>query len=66
MECVHRKDGSRPFGPPDVIRIVLISYNVVFLEVANQPPCHAFDVETSSSCVQKKQYVRAVGNSICK
>jgi hypothetical protein len=29
--------------PPDVIRIVFISYNVVFLGVANQPPCHALE-----------------------
>jgi hypothetical protein len=42
-ECVHRKYGRRPIGPHDVIRIVLVSYNVVFLWVANQPPCHALE-----------------------
>jgi hypothetical protein len=42
-KCIHRTYGRRPIGPPDVIRIVLISYNVVFLGVANRPPCHAFE-----------------------
>ena len=42
-ECIHITHGRRPIGPPDVIRIVFISYNVVFLGVANQPPCHALE-----------------------
>ncbi len=42
-ECIHITDGRRPIGPRDVIRIVLISYNVFFLWVANQPPCHALE-----------------------
>jgi hypothetical protein len=33
----------RPIGTPDVKRIVLISYNVVFLGVANQTLCHALE-----------------------
>ncbi len=40
-ECIYITHGRRLIGPPDVIRIVLISYNVVFLGVANQPPCLA-------------------------
>ena len=42
-ECIHITHGRRPIGPPDVIRIVFISYNVVFLGGANQPPCHVLE-----------------------
>jgi hypothetical protein len=42
-ECVHRNYGRRPIDPPDVIKIVLIYYKVVFLGVASQPPCHALE-----------------------
>jgi hypothetical protein len=42
-DCIHITHGRRSIGPTDVIRIVFNSYNVVFLGVANQPPCHALE-----------------------
>ncbi len=31
-ECLYSKYGRSPIGPPDVIKIILISYNVVLLK----------------------------------
>ncbi len=42
-EFIHITHGRRPICPPDVIRIVFISSNVVFLGGANQPPYHVLE-----------------------
>jgi hypothetical protein len=53
-ECKHITHGRRPIGPHDVIRIVLISSKVVFLGVANQPPCHALEGALNAICKMVK------------
>jgi hypothetical protein len=53
-ECVHKKYDRRPIGPLDVIRIILISYNVVFFVAANEPPCHALEGALSAISMRVK------------
>jgi hypothetical protein len=43
LRSVYTENMAGDKSPPDVMVIVLISYNVVFLGVANKPPCHAFE-----------------------
>ncbi len=49
-----KKYGRRPISPLDVIRIILISYNVVFLVAANEPPCHALEGALSAISMRVK------------
>ncbi len=53
-ECVPRKYGWIPIGPPDVIRIILIYYYVVFLGAANQPPCHVLEGDLNAISMRVK------------
>ena len=57
-ECIHITHGRRPIGPPDVIRIVFISYNVVFLGGANQPPCHVLEGALNAISMRVKCHKR--------
>ncbi len=58
-QCLHRKYGRIPIGPHDVIRIVLISYNVVLLGGANYPPCYALEGALNTICKRVKAEVVA-------
>jgi hypothetical protein len=60
---LKRKYGRIPIGSRDVIRIVLISYNVIVLGGANFPPYHALegDLDAISKRVKNVLVIFLVG-----